>query len=66
MNQLGAEAVEGAREQEEEEVEDEEEDEEEEEYGDEEEGREGQEEDGEYNDTIKIEGVPVGEELLVS
>ena len=69
LNQLVAEPVEGQQDQEEEkhedEVEDEEEEEDEDEYGDDEEGGErDQEEDGEYNDTIKIEGVPVGEDLL--
>ena len=47
----------------EDELEDEEEDDE---YDieDDEEGMQHYEEDGEYNDTIKIEGIPIGEELL--
>lgn len=62
LNQLTADAVEVAQEREDELNEDEVDDEEEEdeEYGEEQE----LEEDGEYNDTIKIEGIPVGEELL--
>ena len=60
LNQLQAEGVEDERE---EEVEDEEEDEDE--NSEDFDGQDG-EEDGEYNDTIKIEGVPIGEELLTS
>ena len=79
LNQLQAEAVDGEQEREDEgqaaAVEDEEE-EDEDEYGNEDGGGEQRdpeaagnnnadmEEDGEYNDTIKIEGIPVGEELL--
>jgi hypothetical protein len=58
---LNAEAVEDEREDDND-IEDEEE---EEDYGDEDEEHDA-EEDGEYNDTIKIEGVPVGEDLLTS
>lgn len=68
LNQLTAEAVEGNQEREDEQNEDEidDEEEDEDEYGEEgnNEHQEDLEEDGEYNDTIKIEGIPVGEELL--
>lgn len=68
LNQLSAEAVDDGAHGQEDDVEDEEEEDEEEEYGDEEGAGEEQppelEEDGEYNDTIKIEGVPTGEDLL--
>ena len=74
LNQLQAEAIEGDQEAEDEgqaaAVEDEEE-EDEDEYGGEDDrdpdnpgNNADMEEDGEYNDTIKIEGIPVGEELL--
>lgn len=70
LNQLAADPVDAEQDQEDDknthEMDDEEE-EEDDEYGGEE-GEEGTEEeyeeDGEYNDTIKIEGVPIGEELL--
>jgi hypothetical protein len=68
LNQLVAEAVIEEEEEDEEAKGEDEEDDEEEDYG--EEGEEEEqphpegEEDGEYNDTIKIEGVPTGEDLL--
>jgi hypothetical protein len=76
LNQLQAESIEGDQEAEDEgqgaAVEDEEEEDEDEYGGEDDRGdtdnnpgnQADMEEDGEYNDTIKIEGIPVGEELL--
>lgn len=67
LTQLSSESPQSDQEEEEEEGQGDDEEEEDEEYGDEEgDGEAEGEEDAEYNDTIKIEGVLVGEDLLTS